>query len=259
MWSYAGISVVNAIASWLGSTMAIDIKIEAKIGEKGEESDLLRTIKNFFEEKYNIKGIEIKVHSPLPPKSGLKTSSAVAVAVIEAIKMKYGLKVNTPLLASKLCLEAKISITGAFDDALASYCGGISFTNNERNEILDLRDIHDNLLAIILVRSGREGIDVYRLRNYKNLFREIFNIAINGDIIKAMRLNGIAVAEILGYETELIEKALKLGALASGITGNGPSIFAITKDGEEGPIYDLFSKKGRIIVARPARISREIK
>jgi shikimate kinase len=258
MWAFAGISVVNAIPSWFGSTMAINIRIEVDIEEgKGVHSKLTKTIVDYFIENFEIPELKVKVRSPIPPESGLKTSSAVAVALIEAIKAEYNLiNINTPKLTAELSIKAGVSITGAYDDAIAAYHGGISFTNNKENKIIELRNPRKDIVAIILARSGRPKIDYNNLRKFENLFKEIFGIALKGDIITAMRLNGIAIAEILGYDTTLIRKALERSALAAGISGNGPSIFAIAKKGKEGPIVDLFSNAGEVMIAEPAKITR---
>lgn len=258
MWAYAGVSVVNAIPAWLGSTMAVNLRIEVSIEEgSGDHSGLVKTIIDYFKQRIGIPELRVTVKSPIPPGSGLKSSSAVAVALIEAIKSRYGLSnIDTPKLASELSIRAGVSVTGAYDDATASYHGGITFTNNKENRLLDLREPPEDLSVIILARGGRAGIDPSLLRRFEDLFAEIFNIAMKGDIITAMRLNGIAIAEILGYEVEPIRAALKLGALASGVTGNGPSIFAVTRKGEEGPIIDIYSRLGNVIVTEPARIAR---
>ncbi len=258
MWAYAGVSIVNAIPAWLGSTMAVNLKIEVSLEEGSEHHDgLIGVIIEHFRQSLGIPGLRVSVRSPIPAGGGLKSSSAVAVALIEAIKNKYGLNyIDTPKLASELSIKAGVSITGAYDDSTASYHGGISFTNNKENKLLDLREPPKDLSVIILARGGRTRIDPNALRRFEDLFREIFSIAIRGDILTAMRLNGIAVAEILGYEIEPIRKALRLGALAAGVSGNGPSIFAITKKGEEGPVIDLFSRLGRVLVTEPASITR---
>ncbi|HWQ17426.1 MAG TPA: shikimate kinase [Sulfolobales archaeon] len=258
MWAYAGVSVVNAIPSWLGSTMAVNLRIEVSLEEGSEQyNGLIGTIIEYFTKSLGIPRPRVSVKSPIPAGSGLKSSSAVAVALIEAIKNKYGLSyIDTPKLASELSIKAGVSITGAYDDSTASYHGGVSFTNNRENKLLDLREPPKDLTVIILARGGRPRIDPNALRRFEDLFREIFNIAMRGDILTAMRLNGIAVAEILGYDIEPIRAALRLGALAAGVSGNGPSIFAITKKGEEGPIIDLLSRFDRVLVTEPANITR---
>ncbi len=258
MWAFAGISIVNAIPSWLGSTMAINIRIEVDVEEgSGAHTSLTRTIVDYFKEKIGLPELRVIVRSPLPPESGLKTSSAVAVALIEAIKARYNLKsIDTPKLAAELSIKAGVSVTGAYDDATAAYHGGISLTDNGKMRIIELRSPPEDLIAVILVRGGRPKVDLGSLKRYETLFTEIFRIALKGDIITAMKLNGIAVAEILGYDTTLIKKALELGALASGVSGNGPSIFALAKKGDEGPLVDLFLRTGETIVVEPVDITR---
>lgn len=258
MWAFAGVSVVNAVPSWLGSTMAVDIKIEVSIEEGlGQHSSLTREIVEYFKKRFGVPELRVIVRSPIPPGSGLKSSSAVAVALIEAIRQRYGLRdIDTPRLASELSIRAGVSVTGAYDDATASYHGGVSFTDNMKRELIDLRSPPDDISVVILVRGGRGRIDPEPLRRFRDVFREIFETALRGDIITAMRLNGVLVAQILGYDLDPIRRALQLGALASGVTGNGPSIFAVTRRGDEGPIIDLFSKIGETIVAEPAEIER---
>lgn len=259
VWAFAGISIVNAIPSWLGSTMAINVKVEVEESCCSEEvpSSLIKTIISYFKEKVGILDLNVRVKSPIPPRSGLKTSSAVAVALIEAIRVKYHLMdLDVPKLAADLSIKAGVSVTGAYDDAVASYHGGISLTDNRERKIIDLRRPPRDLVVVVLVRGDRPDMDLSVLRKYRTLFEEIFNMALKGDLIAAAKLNGIAVAEVLGYDTEPIRKALKLGALAAGVSGNGPSIFALTKEGEEGSIVDYFSKMGTTLVTKPADIAR---
>ncbi|WP_243666056.1 hypothetical protein [Vulcanisaeta sp. JCM 16159] len=75
------------------------------------------------------------------------------------------------------------------------------------------------------------------------IYQALFSMAINGDLWRAATINGILVAESLGYYNalETIGRALRLGAVASGVSGNGPSIYAIFRPGEEGPFIDYIS------------------
>jgi len=57
------------------------------------------------------------------------------------------------------------------------------------------------------------------------------------------------------YEEEILERAERLGALTSGVSGNGPSLFAITKEGNEGPIVEEFSKHGEVLGALASGVS----
>ncbi|BFI76196.1 shikimate kinase [Sulfurisphaera ohwakuensis] len=252
MQTYAGISVVNALPSWYGSSMAVNLTVSVSIkeAEKCKKNDILiDTILNFFHEKYGIPCLDINVESQIPEKSGLKSSSAVSTALIGEISKKFGIEIDVPKYSAILSLKAGVSYTGALDDATSSYYGGVSFTYNKEFKIIDIKDPPE-LSAIILPRGGRNiKIDLQYLKKYRLIFEEIFRVS-RQNIVLGMKLNGILVANILGYDINEIEVALKKGALAAGITGNGPSIFAVTKIGEEGPIVDALSKFGNVIVTR---------
>ncbi len=66
------------------------------------------------------------------------------------------------------------------------------------------------------------------------------NLALNGDLWRVTTINGILVVESLGYwnAVPFISTALSKGAVASGVSGNGPSVFAVFKSGEEGSFLD---------------------
>ncbi len=267
MYAYAGISIVNAIASWYGSSGAVDLKVKAEIEEKKErekesESSLIREILDFFESKWNIPHLKVNIESEVPPGSGLKSSSAVSVALIEEIYKKYNIEyLEPPKLSAVLSIKAGVSYTGALDDSSSSYYGGISFTNNKRFEIIEVREPPDDVSVVILPKGNRANVNVKMLTRYSLTFSEIFKIA-RVCPLKAMNLNGFLVAEILGYPKEPIEIAIKRGALAAGVSGNGPSYFAVTKEGEEGPVYDSFKKFGEPIVTRFVKVegrNREVK
>ena len=253
MQTFSGVSVVNALPSWYGSSMAIDLKVEVKVEETREckkfNNALIDTILDFFYTNYNIPCLDVKVESQIPEKSGLKSSSAVSTALIGEIAKKYDIKIDPPKYSAILSLKAGVSYTGAFDDASSSYYGGVVFTYNKEFKILEIQ--HPPEVSVVLLPRGNRKINInlFAMRKYRLIFEEIFNIS-RKDVITGMRLNGILVAHILGYDTKEIEDALKRGALASGISGNGPSVFAITKIGDEGPIVDAWSKYGNVIVTR---------
>jgi len=253
MQTFSGVSVVNALPSWYGSSMAINLKVEAKVEESNEcnkfENALIDTILDFFYTNYKIPCLNVKIISQIPEKSGLKSSSAVSTALIGEITKKYNIKIDVPKYSAILSLKAGVSYTGALDDASSSYYGGVTFTYNKDFKILEIQHPPD-VSVIILPRGNRKtNVNLLTMRKYSLIFEEIFKIS-RKDVITGMRLNGILVAHILGYDTREIEEALQKGALASGISGNGPSVFAITKVGEEGPIVDVWSKYGNVVVTK---------
>ncbi|MGC9047763.1 MAG: shikimate kinase [Caldisphaera sp.] len=244
--AYGGISIVNAVPCGNGAVMPIDLKVYAREGKSSKDSSLTIAIKDYIRKKYNIL-TDFYIESEIPEGMGLKSSSAVSVAAISSIANKIG-NPYPPYLSAKISKEYGLSITGAFDDAVASYTGMISFTNNYSFNIVKLEKNAEELKAIILIKESRHPINLDLMRKRCNKFNSAYKMALEGRIYDAMILNGKLMAEINGYSLEIIDNALKKGALSAGISGNGPSYFALTKNGEEGSIIDLFSTYGKLIV-----------
>ncbi len=259
MYAYGGISIVNAIPAWLGSVMAIDLKTFVNIDTCRDicrySSKLIETIANYFKERYSLPLLKIDIRSEIPPSSGLKSSSAVAVATIKAIVNKFGIyEPSIPRLAAELSKIAGVSITGAFDDATAAYYGGIVFTDNLNMLILKVIDFREDLDIVLLFKGIRKNIKVDELRRNSYLFRYIFELAYSGDIYRAMTMNGLAIAKLLEYDENIIRKAIEMGALASGVSGNGPTIFAVCREGDGDYIADYFSLYGSVKIVKPIRL-----
>ncbi|MGC8630979.1 MAG: shikimate kinase [Thermoprotei archaeon] len=160
-----------------------------------------------------------------------------------------------PYLSAILSKASGLSVTGALDDATAAYWGGVSFTDNTRMRIIKVVQPPKEVSVIIGVGGKRRVIDRVRLMSFADNFKRAFALAYSGDLYRAMNISGRTVAEAMGYDPEPILGAYQRGALASGITGNGPAYFAIVAEGDEGPVLESWSKKVRgIIVTRPMEI-----
>lgn len=264
MSAWGGISIVNAIPSGLGSAAAIDMKTRIRIRSCGDAttntSRLVETIINYFTARYGLPKVCVEIESDVPMGSGLKSSSSVAVALIDALRRHFSLEeLDVPRLAAELSRIAGVSITGALDDAAAAYYGGIVFTDNTNMKILRVVDNKSELAtAILLPRNVRRPqIDVERLRRFSHIFVEAYNIAMQGEILKAMTINGLAIARLLNYPEDIPRKALELGALAAGVSGNGPAIFAVCRLGDEGPVLDFFGRYGEVYMHRFVRLGEK--
>ena len=252
--TYGGISVINAIPAFLGGTIAIDLKARIIISLNNESkkcpyNEFVNFITNYTLKRWNLdlsyNDLCINVISEIPPTSGLKSNSAIASGLIYGLAIALGIKIS-PIDAARIAAEATkmhgSSITGAFDDAAASILGGLVLTDNATNSIIKHLNLNDEYIVIITgfkdKKKKLEKID--RLRSLTPIYKEIFNLALNGDLWRATIINGILVAESLGYLDAIpfISNALIKGAIASGVSGNGPSVFAIFKPGEEGPFID---------------------
>ncbi|WP_243671539.1 hypothetical protein [Vulcanisaeta sp. JCM 16161] len=118
-----------------------------------------------------------------------------------------------------------------------------------------IKQVSQDPLTVVITgyRTRKKLQNLGRLGALSGIYQALFNMALGGDLWRAATINGILVAESLGYYNalETIGTALRLGAVASGVSGNGPSIYAVFKPGEEGPFIDYIrSTWGYYLVTR---------
>ncbi|MDW0122217.1 MAG: shikimate kinase, partial [Nitrososphaeraceae archaeon] len=193
---HGAISIVNAIATGKGSALGISLKVTAEVelqkghglrfitGRNGD--GLIKNIiqKTIPKETIESNMISIRVDSEIPIGYGLKSSSAVSNAIVLAcsqIAREEDINDNTILeVAALSSLEAKVSLTGAYDDATACYFGGFTVTDNYSRRLIRKERAPENLYAIIILPSSTTRGDVRKLRNLSDLFIDAFRFADSG-------------------------------------------------------------------------------
>jgi shikimate kinase len=262
---FGAISIINAIATGKGSTLGISLKVKAKITlepgfsgiSKNFANDKLinKIIKSIIPNKtLNNNFVSINLTSEIPAGWGLKSSSAVSNAISLACYKLINDEIydrsvlNTAVNSS---LWAKVSITGAFDDACACYFGGIILSDNYYKKLIKRETINNDLWVIIFLPTGISRGDIMKLKLHKELFNHAFKLAIRGDYWKAMNLNGILINSILYNNYDPLLHAIENNCLAVSYSGNGPAIAAVVyKDNIENLKNSLESFNGRLIVAQ---------
>jgi shikimate kinase len=264
---HGAISIVNAIATGKGSALGVSLKVTAEVElTKGHGLRFItgrnggKLIKNIVQKTIPKQIIEsnmiiIKVDSEIPIGYGLKSSSAVSNAVALACSQIEGEEDTNDYaileVATRSSLEAKVSLTGAYDDATACYFGGFTVTDNYSRLLVRKERAPDNLYAVILLPSNTSRGDVRKLRNLSDLFIDAFRFAESGQYWKAMKLNGVLASAALSSSYIPVMAAMEHGALSASISGNGPSIAAIGYKDAVEPIVDALSKfEGKIIVSK---------
>jgi shikimate kinase len=263
---HGAISIVNAIATGNGSSLGISLQVTAEAelvrgrGVRfltGKNDD--RLVNNIVHNTMPMEIIEnnqiaIRVKSEIPIGYGLKSSSAVSNAVALACSRlaRDNVDDNAVLDAAvRASLDAKVSITGAYDDATACYFGGFTVTDNYSKRLIRREVAPDNLHTIIFLPRNTPRGDVHKLSSLSDLFTDAFKIAESGDYWKAMKLNGVLASAALSSRYAPIMAALESGALAAGISGNGPSVAAVAYEDEIDEIILALSKfDGRIIISK---------
>ena len=261
-------TVVNAIATGCGSAFGIDLDIiaEAKLSSKIKCIPDLDVDTSLMEKSvakvlnhYNIDtGVQIKTKSRLPLASGLSSSSALSNAVVASTHYllceEFQLNPMNDLelinLAIDASLEAGVTITGAFDDATASYFGGITVTNNIERKIIIKEKMEKQKILIYLenIDSMTAKSDVSRMKLLTPLVEIAFEKACQKQYYTALNLNGILYSGSLDYNVRIAIDALDAGAIASGLSGTGSAFVAIVDDNSIDDVKTAWSSySGEII------------
>lgn len=278
-------TIVNAIATGSGSAFGINLDIVAEVRSTSSgikcspdldiDTSLMELCAknvfnhyqiNFEDNKEDLRsvedviGIEISTKSDLPPASGLSSSSAlsnaVTLATSELIVDEFDKKPMNDLeivnLAIDSSLEAGVTITGAFDDATASYFGGVTVTDNINREIIikEKMDNHKLLIYMPNIDSMTANSDVKRMKLLAPLVEMAFEKASQKEYYTALNLNGILYSNALDFDTKIAIDALSAGAIASGLSGTGSAYVAIIDNESKDNIKDIwnsYTDSGRII------------
>ena len=262
---FGAVSIVNAIATGKGCTFGISHKVKLKISlEPGHQgisrnfvndklvNKIIRSIlpagilKNHF--------ISINLVSEIPAGWGLKSSSAVSNAISLACYKLLGDQIYDRAVlhtAVNSCLWAKVSITGAYDDACACYYGGVILTDNHYKKIIKRDMINNDLVVVLYLPAGVARGEVPNLRIHKDLFNHAFRLALKGDYWKAMNLNGVLINSVLYNNYAPMINAFENHCLGISHSGNGPAIAAVFyKDNVENFVNSMEKFDGKIITAK---------
>src|SRR5919109_1071817 len=264
---HGAISIVNAIATGRGAALGISLKVAAEVeldngrGIRfltGRHADRLinNIIRNIIpKEIIETNLITIRVDSEIPIGYGLKSSSAVSNAVALAcgrLAKEDDIDDYQILEAAvRSSLDAKVSLTGAYDDATACYFGGFTVTDNYSRRLIRSEKAPENLTAVILLPRNRTRGDICKLSSLSDIFIDASRLAEAGQYWKAMKLNGVLASAALSSRYTPVMAALENGALAASISGNGPSIAALAYPHKIDQIQMVLSKfEGRIIISK---------
>lgn len=265
-------TIINAIATGFGSAFGIGLGIvcEAKAtsnsiscsNDVGADNSLMELCVDKVFDLYNIDkddfGIDLKTKSSLPMASGLSSSSASSNAIVKVTSSivceEFDLKPLDDLeiinMAIDASLDAGVTITGSFDDATASYFGGVVVTDNKNREFIIKEKMDEYPILIYMPnfysKSGDSNKD--RMRLLAPLVETAFDFAKKKDYFKALNLNGLIYSATLGFDSAIAIDALQAGAIASGLSGTGSSFVAVVDENSIDDVADAWSSyEGRVI------------
>jgi len=272
--SHGAATIVNAIALGKGAAFGVDLwtKAEVKLTDepaiiKGEimsdpaestvliERTVARVFQHFgFEKRF---GARVKTWSNIPIARGLKSSSVAANAVALAAVAALGETLDDLAIVKlgvEAAFDARVTVTGAFDDACASYFGGAVVTDNLKRKVVKRFALPEGLAVLFHVPSVKAytgDSDVNRLRTIKPLVKIAYKEALKENLWEALTLNGLIYSMALGYDASAALDALAAGASAAGLCGKGPAVTAVVTDDKIDVVKAALQRhEGEVLQAR---------
>jgi len=259
-------TIINAISTGFGGAFAIDLFTEAtveigkdikeiygeieykKIANQTVESDrsnnhddtvLIKNCVKLVLDRFNCDfGAYVKTKSNIPMTRGLKSSSAASnatvLATISALKKAGYIDDDVMLndesiinLGVNASLLSKVTITGAFDDASASYLGGVVLTENYKRNITKRVVLDQDVLILVPNRSVYTiDIDVNSTKSISYFVKQAYDMAMRNEFEHAMTLNGILYTFIWKLDQQPILSALSCGVSGATLSGTGSAYVA---------------------------------
>ena len=262
---HGAVSIVNAVANGRGSALGISLKVIADLtispgkgvylqSKQGEKLLNILVRKALPKTILLDHAVQIEIKSEIPVGFGLKSSSAVSSAVALAIQKFLGEEIDDMKVLNQSAdssIDAGISLTGAFDDSAACYFGGFVVTDNFSRKLIGREPASKNLSAIILLPSRVSRGNLLNLYLAPEIFDIAFKMASEHDYWNAMKLNGLAVGALLGNDYTPVISAIKEHALSAGISGNGPSVVAISDSAHlKRLVSSLSSFEGQVLISK---------
>ncbi len=271
--AHGAATIVNAIATGQGAAFGVDLwtkaqveltnepkTIRGEIASDPSENTLLiekaaqRVLQHFNADAQF--GAKIKTESNIPIARGLKSSSVAANAVVLATAAALDKQLDD-LTAVNLgvdaAFDANVTVTGAFDDACASFFGGAVVTDNLNRKLISRAVLPENLTVLFLVPAKKAYTgksDTAKLQAIKPLAAVAYREALQGNFWTALSLNGLVYCAALGFDPAPALDALNAGAVAAGLCGKGPAITAVVSPDKADQVKEIWRPRdGEVVKA----------
>lgn len=252
-------TIINAISTWKGAAFGIDLKTFSDVelsesassirgsieGMQDGDTTLIERSVELVLEHFDMKmGGTVTTRSEVPLARGLKSSSAAANATVLATLDAIGESME-PLDAVRIGVQASkdagVTITGAFDDACASFFGGIVVTDNREMKLVKRVEREMDVLVFAPDKKAFSAqTDVSRSKLVAPWVDIAYNLALEGEYERAMTLNGFLYCGALGFDTGPMMQALELGIEGVSLSGTGPAYTSLVEN-DEGKVDSLIS------------------
>ncbi|MGP8320958.1 MAG: shikimate kinase [Methanosarcinaceae archaeon] len=256
-------TIINAISTWKGAAFGIDLKTFADVellesessihgyieGIPDGDTSLIERSVELVLDHFGMKlGGTVITRSEVPLARGLKSSSAAAnatvLATLDAIG-EYMEPLDAVRIGVKASKETGVTITGAFDDACASFFGGIVVTDNRMMKLVKRVEREMDVLVFAPDKKAFSAqTNVSRSKLVAPWVDIAYGLALEGKYERAMTLNGFLYCSALGFDTEPIMQALELGIKGASLSGTGPSYTALVDKDKVESLKNAWENSG---------------
>lgn len=263
----AALTIVNALPTGIGCALGLGLSATAEVDLRSSDpsvspgfriapanrTPLVETaarlaFSRFFPRPPD--SADLTVRSEIPLARGLKSSSAVASAIVLAVARAAGVEIpvlEVARLSAEIGRASGVSATGAFDDALAGLQPGFCLTDNRGGKLLGTGQANAGWGAAVLVPPGAHGPSP---RWTAEFAREVgaatqaVDLVRRGDFWGAMELNSALVERVMGYDYASLRGELRAeGALGAGVSGLGPAFVAVAPWERLPRLLDLLARR----------------
>ena len=191
-------------------------------------------------------GFEIEIHKGIKPGSGIGSSAASSAGSVYAINKLIGEPyTNKELIKFAMCGEMAASDSKHADNVAAILLGGFTFVRNSiENDYFKLNTPPEIVFTVIhpkiVLKTKDSRAIVTKQVSMKDMIEQTANLGafVSGLYTENYNLIGRSIKDVIiePLRSVLIPKfqeiksaSISTGALGCGISGSGPSVFAMSK------------------------------
>ena len=259
-------SLIHAAGIGYGASLGLDLPVNVRLLDAPPRRDvddpdgLLDAVLNAWTEAGHPSPegeVHWSVRSDIPPRQGLKSSAAVAVAGLRALADATDTDLatsNLVELAGAAQLAAGVSMTGAYDDAWAAAEPGwrvvdVGAASAEERVVMEGEGLDpEDWRVLILTGPEREQHPpLEAFAPHASHFQHALSALQEGRPLVALTQNGRGVVAATQDHVgrQLANHAFVNGGRAAGMTGSGPAIVIVVPAGIEQPIQRLKEQYAR--------------
>ena len=255
-------SLLHAAGVGYGAALTLELPVKVRLMDKASKKKLddpdslldsvLTVWKNAELPLPDSDEMHWTVRSEIPPRQGLKSSAAVAIAALRALCNATNTELESHQLvdlAAAVQINAGVSLTGSIDDAWAAAESGwklvdINAENAESGVILEGDGPPADEWRVFIVTRG-ERVEKPALEDFsfhQQAFSQALSALQEGGELVALTWNGRGMNGVLNdtLGRRLTNDAFVNGARSAGISGSGPAI-VIFAPSISKPICDRLS------------------